>query len=490
MILFHSLLHRLNLSATRQIPPESSDDLLIRSRFFGRLFFVSVIPPWILILLSVVGSLLGFAGPGLYLTVLSLALIWTFVAIPSLKRWCSSVSKPITQLTAHFDQLRGIDELAKARVPLRTHDNMGRLARSVQSSEDRLSRQFAQWSSTSRKILAVMNSMTDVIIAVDSDRHLVFANRAGETLFNFEAERHVGRSVLQIVRDRALEQAIDDCLQRGEVVRAEMVTNEPKRRHLSIRATSFREVSSKGVLLVLHDITELRRLENLRQEFVANVSHELKTPLSSIKAYAETLKLGAIDDPQNNMNFVNQIEIQADRLHRLILDMLQIARVESGQEAFEVTDVRLDRLMQQCQKNHNPAALAKEIDLSIQTPQENAIVRADEDAVRTILDNLVVNAITYTPRGKQVSIACRCEEDSVVIEVADKGIGISTQDQTRIFERFYRVDRARSRELGGTGLGLSIVKHLCQAFDGTVSVESQPGVGSTFRVRLPKSEHP
>ena len=240
-----------------------------------------------------------------------------------------------------------------------------------------------------------------------------------------------------------------------------------------------------GVMVVLHDMTELRRLENLRRELVANVSHELKTPLAAIKGYAETLRHGAVNDREHNLNFVHRIEEQADRLHELILDILQVARIESGQESFEFENVPLAELIEQSADQFSELAAAKQIMLTVEVPDHSITAWADDEGVRTILSNLVDNALKYTPAGGSVVIRGAATADSATLEVCDTGIGIADKDLARIFERFYCADRARSRELGGTGLGLSIVKHLAQAFGGHVSVESQTGHGSTFRVELP-----
>jgi two-component system phosphate regulon sensor histidine kinase PhoR len=236
-------------------------------------------------------------------------------------------------------------------------------------------------------------------------------------------------------------------------------------------------------------VSELRRLENLRREFVANVSHELKTPLAAIKAYAETLRMGAVNDPENNLAFVLRIEEQAERLHELILDMLQIARIESGQQTFNIVDVDLAEIIDDCLAQFADLAATKEIDLIGELPNEEITARGDEEGLRTILNNLVDNAIKYTKAGGEVQIRCLQNGATVTLEVEDSGIGIPEKEQVRIFERFYRVDRARSREMGGTGLGLSIVKNLTQAFGGTVGVSSQTGKGSTFRVTLLRGVH-
>jgi two-component system phosphate regulon sensor histidine kinase PhoR len=240
-----------------------------------------------------------------------------------------------------------------------------------------------------------------------------------------------------------------------------------------------------GVVVVMHDVSELRRLENLRKEFSANVSHELKTPLASIKAYAETLRLGALNDSEHRLSFVERIEEQAERLHQLIVDLLQLARIEAGQQAFQYTDIPLADAARASVDLFASAASTKRISLSVPSEMPSLLVHADAEGLRTILNNLIDNAIKYTGPDGQICVSWAAKGGYAVLSVADTGIGIAPRDQTRIFERFFRVEKARSRQLGGTGLGLAIVKHLAQSFGGDVSVESQEGAGSTFRVKLP-----
>jgi two-component system phosphate regulon sensor histidine kinase PhoR len=240
-------------------------------------------------------------------------------------------------------------------------------------------------------------------------------------------------------------------------------------------------------VLVFHDDTELRRLERLRQEFVANVSHELKTPLAIIKACVETLIDGGVDDPEYRDRFLQRIADQAERLHTLILDLLRLARVESETEAFDMEEHDLSQLIAKCFERRRTLAEGKHQTLRSVFADDMgpALIWVDDEAVEQILDNLVDNALKYTPEGGTVEVGLRREVDQVVLEVRDTGIGIAEADLPRIFERFYRVDKARSRELGGTGLGLSIVKHLVQAMQGTITAESVVGQGSTFTIRFP-----
>ena len=226
----------------------------------------------------------------------------------------------------------------------------------------------------------------------------------------------------------------------------------------------------------------------MRQDFVANVSHELKTPLASIKAYTETLLDWALHDESVNVRFLERIEEQADRLNQLILDLLSLARIESGQEVYEHVPLALAPLLDACVESHRGRAEAKSLSLSLELGplDDRTLVLADEEAVRQIVDNLIDNAIKYTPDGGSVRVSCRLDGDEIAIEVADTGIGIPRDDLPRVFERFYRVDKARSRELGGTGLGLSIVKHLVQSIGGQITVDSRVGAGSQFTVQLPR----
>ena len=235
-------------------------------------------------------------------------------------------------------------------------------------------------------------------------------------------------------------------------------------------------------------MTDLRRLERMRQDFVANASHELKTPLASIKAYTETLLDWALHDETVNVRFLNRIDEQADRLNQLIMDLLSLARLESGQNVFDHGPLVLAPVIASCIDSHRDRAEAKHqsLELDLGPLDQETLILADEEAIRQILDNLIDNAIKYTPEQGSVCVCCRSHEGNVSIEVSDTGIGIPRDDLPRVFERFYRVDKARSRELGGTGLGLSIVKHLVQSIGGQITVDSRIGAGSKFTIVLPK----
>ena len=344
-----------------------------------------------------------------------------------------------------------------------------------------------------QQLRVVLGGMAEGVVAIDARRRLLFANASADALFGLDAGS-VGRFLPELIRSTQIHAAIEATLgpagsYRGE---ANLSGREPTikapPRTLAVHGTALPGTPSAGGILVFHDVSELRRLERMRQDFVANASHELKTPLASIKAYTETLIDGAIDDEEVNVRFLHRIEEQADRLDRLIQDLLSLARIESGEGIFVHGPLAAGPVVRKCVESARARAEAKGLALELDPGPlgDDAVVLADEEALRQILDNLLDNAIKYTPGGGWVRLACGLEPGAISVEVADSGIGIPRDDLPRIFERFYRVDKARSRELGGTGLGLSIVKHLVQSIGGQVTVASRVGEGTTFRLGLPR----
>jgi two-component system phosphate regulon sensor histidine kinase PhoR len=338
---------------------------------------------------------------------------------------------------------------------------------------------------SSQRLQTVLSSMIEGVISTDGDGRISLANKAALRMLSFAQAGVINRELLEVIRYPELRMAIEKSRSDHSTAKAEFETLSPTRRTIQARATYLPDEPDHGVAIVLHDVTELRALETMRRDFVANVSHELKTPLASIKAYAETLRLGAIHDDQKNIQFLDQIETQAELLNRQIQDLLEIARIESGSAAFKIETVELNTLCERSVKHLLPQALQRDVKLVFNSENETLNADAEANGVVTILNNLISNAIHYTPAGGQVTVKTRLAGEFSIIEVIDTGIGISQEHQTRVFERFYRVDKARSRDLGGTGLGLSIVKHLTQSMGGQVELESQIGKGSTFRVCLP-----
>ena len=372
---------------------------------------------------------------------------------------------------------------------------VGRLVRAFNTALNEIEARTAGLDQDRQQLLVMLGAMAEAVIAVDLRRRLLFANASANRLFALDTTS-VGRLVPELIRSPQVQDAVEATLRLAVPAAYEGELTLPGRdpslrgnnRSLSVRGNPLPGLPSTGAVFVFHDVTELRRLERMRQDFVANASHELKTPLASIKAYTETLMDWALYDETVNARFLKRIDEQAERLNQLILDLLSLARLESGQEIFEHAPLCLVPVLESCVESHRDRAQTKNLNLVFDPGglDDETMVLADEEAIRQIVDNLVDNAIKYTPEGGTVSVVCHSDRNSATIEVADTGIGIPRSDLPRIFERFYRVDKARSRELGGTGLGLSIVKHLMQSIGGQIDVTSRVGSGSKFTVHLPR----
>jgi len=321
----------------------------------------------------------------------------------------------------------------------------------------------------------ILASMEEGVLLFDAGGSRVFANRA--------IERHLGDAPANA--DLLLPIALRDAVRRagyvGSAVRTEAETGAPTR---WLRATAQPVGTDGSVLLVVRDITEARRLDAIRRDFVANASHELKTPVASIRAAAETLGDGAIDDHDAAHRFTEQIERDADRLGRIVSDLLDLSRLETGSERLD--RAALDTIAEDEVARRQEQAAAAGVSLTVQVDGVPAIRGSARD-LALMTGNLIDNAIRYSSAGGSVSVEVRAEREAVLLRVTDTGAGIPQRDLPRIFERFYRVDQARSRETGGTGLGLSIVRHVSENHGGDVTVTSELGQGSTFEVRLPTS---
>ena len=418
--------------------------------------------------------------------VMLFAAMMILVSLLGTRQLLSRIIEPLVQIdrTVH----RMVAGKLGDHVHVSNRDELGMVARSINILNDVLMQRIEQLRQRRDQLAAVLGGMEEGVIAVDQRQRIMFANGAAGELLGFGAEQANGRPLPTLVRDNVLREAVRQAATTRDAVNTEIKRQSPNKATIAIHAQPLPGEPCPGVVIVFYDVTQLRRLESLRQEFVANVSHELKTPLSSIKAYSETLREGAINDQSNNLKFVKRIEDQADRLNQLIIDLISVARIESGEQSFDLEDVPLNDAVQLCINDHLAAAEAKSIRLTAEAPSETLVVLADDEAVRQILENLVNNAIKYTPVDGEVTVRWCRDGDYALIEVCDTGLGIGKGHQSRLFERFYRVDKARSRELGGTGLGLSIVKHLTQFFGGTVGVVSELNEGSTFWVRLPVSK--
>lgn len=418
-------------------------------------------------------------------------LVWSAIAViflgaVALSYWViGQIVGPVREIDRAVEAISQGD--FRQRLYVANRDELGQLANKLNRMCQEIDGRFRELKDNNDRQATVLGGMIEGVIAVDRRERVLFANAAAGRLFDFRPAFVEGRPLLEVVRNHTLEEAVSAALATRQPQRLETTQEGSDKMSVAIQATPLPGDPCPGVVIVMHETTELRRLESLRRDFVANVSHELKTPLSSIKAYAETLRNGALNDREASVTFVERIMEQSDRLHHLILDMLSLARIESAQQVFEIEPIAVQEAVDACIVSHQTAAGAKQITLVAEPPHISCLVRADEEGLREILDNLIDNAIKYTPEGGRVTLRWRATADGkkASIEVEDTGIGIPAEEISRVFERFYRVDKARSRELGGTGLGLAIVKHLAQSFGGGVSATSESGRGSQFTVELP-----
>lgn len=401
----------------------------------------------------------------------------------------SRIVQPLLILTKAAQAISRGESVPAVEIP--NLDEIGTLARAFNSMSRQLTERIAELQGKTRelqensnRLSTVLAGMIEGVIAVDPSERILFANRAARPLLDLSSEEVIGRPIWEAIRNKTVHDVVRETLS-GRQKQAVEFKVPRTQSVMAMLATRMPGNPSPGVVLVTHDVTELRKLENLRHEFVSNVSHELKTPLTAIQTFTETLLNGALNDPEHARRFLERIDEQGDRLHTLILNLLNLAKIESGREVFEVARLPINPLIRDCVEEYRTVAEAKPVSLLVDSPTEELRVEAETEGLRFIVNNLIDNAIKYTPPGGRVTVSWRAEQGNAVIAVQDTGVGIAGEHQNRIFERFYRVDRARSREMGGTGLGLSIVKHLTQVFLGNVEVSSQVGKGSTFTVRLP-----
>ena len=369
------------------------------------------------------------------------------------------------------------------RIRVRRADELGELARIINLSADQLQGRMTELARDRARTEAILSAMDDGVLAVDHRGKVVLANPM--LIRSLELRDAIGRHYLEVIRQSEVGTLIEDVLRTGARREAEVEVLQ-LRRVFDIAAVPFpdAEGAPHGAVLTFNDATERRRLERMRRDFVVNASHELRTPLTSIRGFVEALEDGAVAEPETAQRFLGKIRTHADRMAALVDDLLDLSRLEGGR-APEWKETRPSEVAEGVVASFAAPATRKDISLR-HVDQGAPPAVTDPERLRRILENLVDNAVKYTPeRGRVEGTTSPGPDGSARIEVADDGPGIAPEHQDRVFERFYRVDKARSRELGGTGLGLSIVKHLAEGIGASVTVESEPGKGSRFIVSLP-----
>lgn len=400
-----------------------------------------------------------------------------------------SFSGRIERLTAFSQRVAEGDFHAQASDG--TGDALDVLSDSLNQTAARLDRTIRTLTEERNLSSAILGSMVEGVLVVNAAERVVFANHSFAEILDSNVPPQSGSALVECVRQTELIEAVRKVLAGEPRVESEIVTGTLRQHFFAATAASVRTTGTDGAVLVLHDITDLRKLERVRRDFVANVSHEFRTPLTAIQGFAETLLAGAIDDPQNRGRFLEIIVEHSRRLARLTEDLLMLSKMDADRLEFETRRIPVNAFIESCMETAQPRAREKDLRLSVNQGPNLPDIAGDRRRLTEVLQNLLDNAIQYTPAGGQIMVSASADGSEVIFTVSDTGIGIPQAEQPRIFERFYRVDVARSREVGGTGLGLSIAKHLVEGHGGRIWVESEAGHGSQFHFSVPifDSEH-
>jgi two-component system phosphate regulon sensor histidine kinase PhoR len=393
--------------------------------------------------------------------------------------------------------------------PENCNDELAALARAMNETATKLAQTIRSLTDEHSRTAAILESMAEGVAVVGVDERVVFSNAAFAQIIGWGSSAVAnggaaksegmstqgpgqGRMLVELVRQSELLGLVKRALAERQRVESEVTVGTLRPRSFAVTAAPVRggEASGEpiGAVLVLHDISELRRLERVRQDFVANVSHEFKTPLTAIRGFAETLLGGALDDADHRKRFVEIIQEHAERLTRLTDDLLRLSKIEAGQMELQLHAVNPGDLVALCVETARFSSQRKQLTIDVNCPESLPAVRGDAGRLRDVLQNLLDNAVQYTPPEGHITVSAEAENGEMIFTVADDGIGIPHADQERIFERFYRVDEGRSREVGGTGLGLSIARHIVEAHGGRIWVESTVGQGSRFYFSAPVFE--
>ena len=418
------------------------------------------------------------------LIVIVIALAVGAVVVTYLFVWKLAVS--LTQIRAGVERIAQIDDSGHAKAT--PDDSVASLAVAVNDVARQLSERAAELTQRRQEHDTIISSMIEGVLVVDADEKLISINQAAARLLDLESADVLGRTLQETIRNSDLHRLVMRTLKLGTTIEGDITLSGAEDRYLQVTGTMLRDATRNtvGALIVLNDVTRLRKLEQVRRDFVANVSHELKTPITSIKGYVETLLDSAFRNPDDTERFLKIVAKQANRLNAIIEDLLKLSRIEQGVERGEIVleQTALKGLLTAAINACETQITTKNIHVSLSCP-DDLIVRINPPLLEQAVVNLIDNAAKYGNAGSPLEIAAIQDSSAISIAVCDHGVGIVSEHLPRLFERFYRVDKARSRAEGGTGLGLAIAKHIVLAHGGTISVSSRVGEGSTFTISLP-----
>jgi two-component system phosphate regulon sensor histidine kinase PhoR len=394
-----------------------------------------------------------------------------------------SFARPLRQMTIIANNYaQGRYQL---RIPSHRRDEIGELARSLNKMADISAQRFAIIKTERDQLSTILKSMNEGVITVNDKGLITHINRAACHMLRTSGERCLGQSLQDIDASNNLNQALIQCQQEQvSVERSIQLDGYTFARHYRLHVTLLKHSDQADAILVLQDTTDVQRIDKMRTDFVANASHELKTPITAIRGFAETLIEDEAIKRQTQQRFIRKIHGQSIRLSDLVSDLLALSRLESNDEAFNA-QVDLQQIVQRVCANLQAVAQSRQVMLDLDTKAQHVMLLGDENALGQMVTNLIDNAIKYTPAMGHVHVVIEVDASTALLSIKDDGIGIDEANQERVFERFYRVDKARSQSLGGTGLGLAIVKHIVQSHKGSVQLKSKLNQGSTFLVKIP-----
>lgn len=417
-------------------------------------------------------------------TIFGVTLLMALLTIVLVHFFSRSISEPVSEMSRVASRIADGDYDAK--IHYLPGDEHGQLGRALNQLSSRVKTTVQDLSREKTQLASILNNMVEAVVAVDLSGTVVAGNRALASFFDTDLQKILGQPFLECLRHNQLDELISGVLKDNQPRVKEIQIHSPMERILEAHAVPLmQEEVCMGTLLVMHDISSIRNLEKIRKDFVANVSHELRTPLASIKGYTETLLSGALADQKNRKKFIEIIDHHADRMTRLVNDLLELSVLEKNQTPLNKERVDLGLVCEEVIEEIQPLAHKKNVAIRIEEVQKLPLIWADKNKLKQVFINLIDNAIKASTNAGQVRVAGEIKGDHVHVAVHDSGMGIPEEELPRIFERFYRVDKARSRDEGGTGLGLSIVKHIVEAHHGSISVESHLGKGSKFSFHIP-----
>jgi len=437
--------------------------------------------------LSVPLTVIDEALKGMLWKIVLAGLLIALVATPVSLYISRRISQPLSEMKDNAE--RFASGKLDSRIRVEGPEDVLRLAEALNAMAAQLNDRIHTVTAQRNEQEAILSSMVEGVIAVDSNQNILSLNRAAARLLDVSSELVSGQPVAMVMRNKQLQEFVNKTLTSSETVEQDIEFHRGERGQvLKVMGTALRDVnqSSIGAVVVLNDVTRLKRLENMRRDFVANVSHELKTPITSIKGFVETLLGGALDNPDDSKRFLEIVAGQADRLNAIIDDLLSLSQLEQDSEkaAIVIEERELKPVLEMAIQVCAPKASEKTVHVGLNC-LENITARINPQLFEQAVINLVDNAIKYSLPSTQVQVEVSVDNIELTVSVSDEGRGIEKDHFPRLFERFYRVDSDRSREMGGTGLGLAIVKHIAQVHGGRVSVDSSVGKGSTFRIHLP-----